>query len=664
MPGSLGAAQKTITVCSSGCDYTRIQQAIDAAQPGDTIQIQAGYYYENVVIRNKSGLTLQGAGRDQVMIDGSGGQAQQKAGIFIEASKDITIKGLKVIQGYRGLEATRSTGLVIAENTFEQNMRQGIYFRTNSKGQILNNDIVRNFPDQQGNSGMGIVISSRSSAVIRENTVAENYVAGIYIVEGSKAEIDQNQILDNKPSQTLDRGKGIIVELGSEATIKNNLVSGNHQVGIEFYNDSKGLVEANQIRQTRPSPQYGKGNGIYLSGSQVTIIANIIEANAAHGIEMYGSVVTLKENVVKDNGGRGIVVSVGSKATLTQNTSSNNGDFGIVVYDKSTQAILTGNIVSGNAGAGIIVSGGATDVIIANNKISDIKKSRQGGSDGIIVIENSAAEIRENEVSGSALNGISIYDKSKATILRNKVSSNLANGIAVRNKATASIEQNEVRDNGSHGIALLDQSTVRITNGNTVSGNVCAGIAVSRDTVDVLIEGNKIVSTKKRDDGKCGEGVGIYERSSAILRQNEIIENAGAGISVYDSSKANVLSNKITGNRSDGIWLGKNASVTIAENTQITDNVWDGLRVTDGSRAIITQTFISKNAATGVSIVGNSSADLRESTITDNEKCGVWVAPPPDTSSVTGSDNTISGNKQGELCGDTTKFPTGFGGGK
>ena len=59
-------AQKTITVCASGCDFAKIQLAIDAAAGSDTIQVQAGTYQENLTIRNKDGLTLKGAGRDQV----------------------------------------------------------------------------------------------------------------------------------------------------------------------------------------------------------------------------------------------------------------------------------------------------------------------------------------------------------------------------------------------------------------------------------------------------------------------------------------------------------------------------------------------------------------------------------------------------------------------
>ncbi len=40
--GTSGLAQRTITVCPSGCHYTSIQEAINAASEGDTIQVGAG----------------------------------------------------------------------------------------------------------------------------------------------------------------------------------------------------------------------------------------------------------------------------------------------------------------------------------------------------------------------------------------------------------------------------------------------------------------------------------------------------------------------------------------------------------------------------------------------------------------------------------------------
>jgi hypothetical protein len=60
-PAHLAAAE-TITVCASGCDYTSINVAIDAASDGDVIQLAAETYYEGaeIVVVGKS-VTIAGA---------------------------------------------------------------------------------------------------------------------------------------------------------------------------------------------------------------------------------------------------------------------------------------------------------------------------------------------------------------------------------------------------------------------------------------------------------------------------------------------------------------------------------------------------------------------------------------------------------------------------
>jgi hypothetical protein len=56
-------------VCKRGCRYNKIQRAVDAAHPGETIRIGPGTYYENVVIDKRS-VTLIGASADETTVDG------------------------------------------------------------------------------------------------------------------------------------------------------------------------------------------------------------------------------------------------------------------------------------------------------------------------------------------------------------------------------------------------------------------------------------------------------------------------------------------------------------------------------------------------------------------------------------------------------------------
>src|SRR5690606_20148054 len=59
------AATDTATVCSDGCDYTSIQEAINDSSGGATIEVSAGTYRENV---SASNVTLVGAGAEVTKI--------------------------------------------------------------------------------------------------------------------------------------------------------------------------------------------------------------------------------------------------------------------------------------------------------------------------------------------------------------------------------------------------------------------------------------------------------------------------------------------------------------------------------------------------------------------------------------------------------------------
>ncbi|MDB4780372.1 right-handed parallel beta-helix repeat-containing protein [bacterium] len=74
---SVTASAETITVCASGCDYTSINAAIDAASDGDVIQLAAETYFEGEQIDTLGkAITLRGvldkAGEPASVLDGAG----------------------------------------------------------------------------------------------------------------------------------------------------------------------------------------------------------------------------------------------------------------------------------------------------------------------------------------------------------------------------------------------------------------------------------------------------------------------------------------------------------------------------------------------------------------------------------------------------------------
>ncbi len=102
-------------------DFATIQDAIDGATAGDTIDIDAGTYTENHVINKQ--LILQGAGSGSTIIDASGGSS----GILLEAGGSSaapvdrqTIKDLSIINAAAdGIRAYKSGGFNLGHVTLE-----------------------------------------------------------------------------------------------------------------------------------------------------------------------------------------------------------------------------------------------------------------------------------------------------------------------------------------------------------------------------------------------------------------------------------------------------------------------------------------------------------------------------------------------------------------
>src|SRR5215216_1461003 len=90
-------AASTLRVCKSGCPFTTIQAAIDAASSDSTIRIEPATYNENLKIGPSTAtpLTLIGTDPQRVIIDG-----QQKDSVLtVSPNKAATLNGLTLQHG-------------------------------------------------------------------------------------------------------------------------------------------------------------------------------------------------------------------------------------------------------------------------------------------------------------------------------------------------------------------------------------------------------------------------------------------------------------------------------------------------------------------------------------------------------------------------------------
>ena len=180
-----------LRVCSNGPFHT-IQSAIDAARPGDTVQICAGTYVEgngapgsNALTITKD-LTLSGAGADQVRIEARHGAQLAESSPDIHSGKGVLIAviGANVdISGVtidaNGANATAGVVYVDGQGSISRARVTGVDVDESTNGYTVPGGF-RSSP-----FGFGIAHVGGSRALTIDHTRVDHYNAAGVVVEGA-----------------------------------------------------------------------------------------------------------------------------------------------------------------------------------------------------------------------------------------------------------------------------------------------------------------------------------------------------------------------------------------------------------------------------------------------------------------------------------------------
>jgi len=309
--------------------YPTIQAAVDAAEPGDTIEVSPGVYSEGVFVEKS--LTIIGQDKTTTIVDGS---TDSGYAFWLDAD-GVTIRGftMRNCSNY-GVIAYYSGGHTIDDNIFLNNA-YGVYLTNSpSANYVINNTFFNN--DLRG---INLAFSN-------ENTISDNYISestyGIRLSEECQSNSLTNNII-------MGTSHGIYLRLSSNNNVgQNNLAS--------------------------------KITGIALVNSDYNNIGNNTVSESAYGIELYSSTYnTVFANTAAQNG-YGIYLVYATDNTMDGNLASNN-DWGIHLYQSSSNTIIQ-NTFSFNA-HGIDLSYYSTGNTIAwNNIINNTMQMHQDSTSG------------------------------------------------------------------------------------------------------------------------------------------------------------------------------------------------------------------------------------------------------------------------------------------
>ncbi|MCK4614248.1 MAG: right-handed parallel beta-helix repeat-containing protein, partial [Thermoplasmata archaeon] len=420
-----------------GANYTSIQEAIDAAEDGDTIRVWEGTYEENVVVNKR--VSLIGNGSADTTIDGGG------SGNVVRIEADwVNISGFTVTGSGGG-----NVGIIIIESS--------------------NNTIFNNTCSYNRN---GICLSYS-----KDNTLTDNRMWGDKIViYGSDLEhwnthtIDTTNTVNGKPVYYYKDFTGITVPSGAEQVIIANCT----QMVVDNQNMSDGNIgiqlgfSSNIIISNNTCENNGLGILLYRSNSN-TISNNICSNNGHYGIELFSSDNNTLSNNTCSNSSYGIYLSDSDDNTLTNNNCSNNNYYGIYLRS-AKHNIITNNTCNSNNESGIYLRG-AEHNIISNNTCNS-------NNDHGIWLSSSSNVLTNNNCSN---NSYGIYlSGSEGNTLTDNTCSNNSYGIRLYRSDSNTFTNNTISGN-INGIRLEISSLNNIAHYNNIFNNTKYGIDASNN---------------------------------------------------------------------------------------------------------------------------------------------------------------------------------------
>ena len=352
---------------TSGDPFCDIQDAVDHASAGDTIEVDDGTYGKVNIPTGKVGLTLKSASDPVIDCSATTGGASVGNGITI-GSNGVTVQGFEIRFCDNGIRLTS-----IADTL------------------IRNNDIHDNKNPSGGFQGVGILFSGDSDRnTVSKNKIFDNDRQGIFLggsCNPSAINSEQNVIRDNKIS---DNGQDLLADpagRGPDAS----------QYGIQLCEADNNVIIDNKITGHN---EWSFGIGIYLFDSKNNLVAQNELENNRQGIVMFGSFGTegfegatnnvIIKNKIKDG------VDPDCALPTCNPVTSNKPATGIRIFDPASSGnTIAKNDIKNNAGWGVDVIDGN---IVADNKAKD---NGLGG----YVIKGSGNTITENDAKNNTGDG-------------------------------------------------------------------------------------------------------------------------------------------------------------------------------------------------------------------------------------------------------------------
>lgn len=586
-------------------NYSTIQGAINAANPGDTVYVHAKTYREAVTV-NKM-LSLVGEDMNTTVIDGL-----ELGAVVMVTSDWVNITGFTVTNASSTVAGSIELHQVqhsnVEENNVLMNPQKGIFLNRSGNNTIVNNV-----------GGSILVWYSHYNNITGNNVSFQN--GGISLYSSNWNTISGNTAWNSSGSIWLQSSDNNIL-------MNNRLVGSRGPAAIYFFDSSNNTVVNNTLISSY--------NGIDITTSDYNLIGN----NTLDGIQTWGiSAYLSRSNNVTGNSVssnlEGITLTVSDDNTVFNNTlhsfyradirlfgsagdvieKNTMIDYGIFIdfymperlKDWNTHAIGTSNTVHGKpvyylknttggsvpAGAAQVLLANCSGVTVSNENLSHVYVGLEASftsmasmnqivasdnyygtlwiytndsaltnmnssrdSYGVYLLGSDRNTLRNLTSLNNTYDGIHL-DTSKWNSVKNASISGTLDGIYVTLSDNNTVENSTVTANARDGVRAVDSAGVRVLN-NTFSGNL--------DGVLFQQCNNGTIAGNRATGNQFGVKVGASSKDNEIVSNNVSLSGSSGIILIQSGDRNSVANNSVFGNI-EGISVAYSGHNRMANNT-------------------------------------------------------------------------------------------------
>ena len=289
------SARKPLTVCPSGCAYSEIQAAINAAPNGDTIAIAPGTY--GPVNTDDKSVTLRGAGASETAITAGGVNGVSVvyigSGVVTITGVTITAEDMTAGAGHSGI--TNHGTATLRDSTITSNSGSGVPGGiANSGTMTLTHSAITNNSGGPSTGG----IDNRGTMTLNHSTVTKNSGYGGGILNVGTMTLKHSTVDGNSGYRQF----GGIVNYGT-MTLKHSTISNNSGTNSSGGIDNIGTMALSDSAVTRNRAANPGTTGGIANGGELTLKHSTVTYNqggllfSTGGISAGGTVTLLHSTV-------------------------------------------------------------------------------------------------------------------------------------------------------------------------------------------------------------------------------------------------------------------------------------------------------------------------------------------------------------------------------